>query len=295
MKRAISLITLFLCILNVGFVNPPPLAEAIERPATDGAKINQIIEEYGGEWHIYIENLSNRQVLYQRATKDQGQIASIVKAPIAMLFFARMESEGITGAQILLFIRENGREGLNFYQLLRAMLAHSDEGATWSLLDYLYQPGFNPSKRMSEWGFAQTNLIQRTSTVEEVAKILKFLWDGEGISPQARQILLHLMAEYTDEDLTRLGVLWQFHPEAQIYNQRGSIADETPVVADAGVVVCGDNTLLFVLVGYPDAKNSNYNRIEKTLEKIVSVFGERVCLSREDVGSATVRPMRFMR
>jgi hypothetical protein len=245
------------------------------------ASVDQVIQQAGGKWHIWIKDMNTQCTLYQRQANYKVHIASIVKVPIAMLVFAKLEQVGITESELAQHIQTQGYQGRTFAQLLQAMLIHSEETATQNLLDFLSQPGFNPDARLSEWGFSNTNLKTRISTAQEMGKILELLIQGGQVSAEARRIILTYMAEYTPSDETRLGAMKPYlSGNSQIFNKRASLANERVIVGDAGIVRLACETsqkeYAIVLLGYPAETPTTYEALEKALGDISVLLGQYI-------------------
>jgi hypothetical protein len=259
------------------------LSKPLDIPSTEEENalmfdVDTIIQQGEGEWHIWMKNVDTQRTVYQRRADIRVHIASIVKVPISMLVFARLEQSGVSDILLEKYIHEHGYKGRTFAQLLQAMLVKSEEDATQILLDFLYSTGFNPDGHLQKWGFVNTDLRNRVSTAQEIGDILEALLHNNGISKSASNIILAYMAEYTPSDETRLGAMKPFLlNDNEIYNKRASLAFERVIVGDAGIVsfLCetGQTRYTIVLLGYPGKNPTTYESLEKTIEDLSILFG----------------------
>jgi beta-lactamase class A len=200
----------------------------------------------------------------------------VVKVPLAMLFFAALEENGISEADLPAYLQSTGVGGRTFDQLLRAMLVVSEEKATAILEDYT-RSTLNLPAQQRAWGWEHLDLEARRDTAAGVADIFAQLYRGEHISPTARALILGYLSEYTPNDDTRIGVLRpQLPPGAQIYNKRGSLL--TPyVVADVAIIENPSGTdYLLVIFAYNGEPKTTYERLDAAVAEIAQAFWDSV-------------------
>jgi len=224
--------------------------------------IENIIAQFGGRWHIIIQQIDG-ETLYSRQPDDRINIASVVKVPLALLFFAALEEKGIDEGQLPTYLQSTGTGGRTFDQLLRAMLVKSEEEAM-EILDEYTRDSINVPTQMKDWGLSGIDLVARRYTAEGVAGIFARLYQGDFVSPAARMLILSYLSEYTPNDDLRLGSLSTKIPEGfKIYNKRGSLL--TPyVVADCAILENPQGVdYVIVLFAYQGEPKTTYEALEQ--------------------------------
>jgi beta-lactamase class A len=244
--------------------------------------IDQAIETYGGSWHVYIKQVSGN-VIYARGGEDRIPIASVVKVPIAMLFFKALELNGITPDQYAGYLPVRG-VGRSYEQLLEAMLVTSEEEATLTLLQNVRDRGLNITRTLEEWGISDLDVGNRYSTAQQVETIFERLYSGNLITPEGRAYILKLMSTYTPNDDTRLGVMRPLLPEgSQIYNKRGMITEQILVVADSAIVVIPaepeQKAYVVVVFGYQGKSPTDDIKLIQGIEQIARLFAAYITSS----------------
>lgn len=235
-------------------------------------KLDSIFADAGGEWHSVILDLEARRVVYDRLSADAVHTASVIKVPIAMLLFKSLESKNIPADELPAYLESHGN-GFLLSTALHDMLVDSDEKATEDLLEYIRFSGFNISPTLTEWGAPNVNVYRRTAPLDEIARLFAGLYDGEFIQPQARQMILDWMSEYTPNDDTRLGVLRSLLPaDGKFYNKRGSITDERLVIGDAAIVTWDSRAYVIVIFGYPGESPTNDLKLVAAIEQSALAF-----------------------
>jgi len=236
--------------------------------------LDSIFADAGGEWHSVILDLGAGSVVHDRLGTDAVHIASVVKVPIAMLLFKSLEAKNIPPEEFPAYLESHGN-GFLLSQALHDMLVNSDEKATESLLEYVRQSGMDITATLSEWGAPNVNVFRRTAPLDEVAHLLAGLYQGEFVQPQARQIILDLMAEYTPSDDTRLGVLRPLLPaDGKFYNKRGTITDGRLVIGDAAIVTWDSRAYVILIFGYPGENPTNDLKLVTAIEQSALAFWE---------------------
>jgi beta-lactamase class A len=84
-------------------------------------RIDTIITQAGGRWHIVIKEVDG-PIYYSLLTEQRINIASVVKVPIALLFFKALEEKGVSENQMVEHLNSTGTGGRTFEQLLHGML-----------------------------------------------------------------------------------------------------------------------------------------------------------------------------
>lgn len=220
--------------------------------------IDQAIDQYGGKWHILIKQI-NGPVIYSRQADDQIPVASLIKVPIAMLFFKSLELSGIPGDQYNSYLSTQG-DGRTYAQLLDAMLTHSEEDATHVLLQDTRSRKLDPDRTLKSWGITKMDVDTRETTASQLAALLEDLYTGGFITPEGRAMILNLMGSPVANDNTRLGILRSFLPGgSEFYEKRGTIVDEELVVGDSAIITLpdGDGVRGYVLVIVGSSQNAS--------------------------------------
>jgi beta-lactamase class A len=253
-----------------------PVQDATSAETALAGNLDSIFKDAGGEWHSLILDLETGRRVYDLHSTDLVHVASVIKVPVAMLLFASLEQQGVPPAELSAYLAAHG-DGYLLSQLLRDMLVISDELATIDLLDYIRQSGLDINATLSQWGAADVNVFNRTAPLEEIAALFAGLYNGDLLSPEARRIILDLMAEHTPNDDTRLGVLMSLLPTGgEFYNKRGTITVERLVLGDAAIVAwpsgSGEHAYVMVLFGYPGMDATNDLKLAAAIEQAALAF-----------------------
>jgi hypothetical protein len=247
-----------------------PSPEQLELSAT----IDEILAANGGEWRILIQD-GDGETIYGRNAYRRLHAASVIKIPVALLFFAALENSRDAPENLAEYLSTRG-PGRTYQQLLTAMLVNSEEEASEELSAAIRKWRLDVPKTLTAWGAPNTDINLRTSSASELAGLLQGLYDGSLASPQAREIILPLMAEYTPNDETRLGKLTEFLPGWQLYNKRGTVVEGLLVVGDAAILVPpqgeGGKIYVLVIMGYPGEIPTNDLLMVNTIEAIAEAF-----------------------
>lgn len=228
-------------------------------------EIDTLLAESTGRWRVLIQDIDGR-TLYAKRPDKVLHPASVIKIAIALGFFSLIESKGLNLEEAL----SRGTKGRSFDQLLRAMIVHSEEEATEILRSYLQaQSDYAIEQTLQNWGLWHTTILPRRSTAAETTILLKGLYQGTLIGGEARRKLLDYLAEYTEPDETRVGILRSRLPNGHsIYNKRGTITREMLVVADAAIVEMPRKTLTMVFFGYSGSEETTYEKLVAAIEKV---------------------------
>lgn len=238
-------------------------------------QIEQTLSVFGGKWNILIRDGEGRNV-YSHLSSEQNHVGSIIKVPIAMLFFKYLEWKGISPENYESYLLSK-KDGKSYYELLYSMLVHSEEAATSSLGELLDKSGMGVYTVLNSWEVYHTYIFKRFSTSEDIALILEGLYKGNFIAPEGRNVILKLMETYTPEDDTRLGVIRPLLPEgAHFYNKQGTVTGERLVVGDSAIIsypgLNKENVYYLVITGYPGEKDTLFTTLEHCIERIARLF-----------------------
>ena len=236
-----------------------------------------IFEEYGGVWHVIFKEVDG-EVIYSRHARERIHPASTIKVPIAMLLFEAFDDE--MPRNLPEHLAERGTGGRTYEQLLRAMLVISEEDATQILVDWI-EERLRIRDTLEGWGLTETTITPRRTTAEETARVLEDLYRGMWIEPQARDIILELMNEYTSNDDGRLGVIRDNILNGNMYNKRGSLASEWVIVADTAIIEYGGKAYIVALFAYPkDEGDTTYEDLEAAIEEAAHLIWEYIGTNR---------------
>jgi beta-lactamase class A len=235
--------------------------------------IDQIITQSGGRWHIVLKELDG-QTFYSLLAEQRINIASVIKVPLALLFFKALEEKGVSEYQLLDHLQSTGTGGRTFEQLLQAMLVESEEDATEVIANYI-KDYVNVPAQLRAWQLEEIDLEARRYTAEGVASLFERLYQGEFVSPTAQKLVLEFLLEYTPNDEGRIGTLRNLIPESyQIYNKRGSLL--TPyVVADSAILENPNGTdYVIAIFAYNSEPETTYEILDQAVGEVAQAFWE---------------------
>ncbi len=240
-------------------------------------QIDAVIDQTGGVWRIVLKELDGKLV-YARHERMGLHPASVIKVPVALLFFKSLELRGLPFNAATL---ADGIDKRTYAQLLHAMLVLSEEDATTSVLHSIEQSRLDIAKTLAGWGAPHTDVYARHSTAWEIAALFEGFYAGRLVQPAARQYMLDLMSEFTPADNLRLGAM-RLPADYPIFNKRGTIVDPQLVVADAAVfrapVAGGDRTYVAGLFAYQDPTPGvvpvKYEQLEPAMSAIAGCFAD---------------------
>jgi beta-lactamase class A len=252
-----------------------PTIDTTAEEALLADQINQTLSTYGGDWNILIRTDGSHTV-FSHNSDQIVHIASIIKVPVAMLFFRSLEEKGIPPSDYADYLSTRG-VGRTYQQLLKAMLVESEEAATGTLRDIIKDSKIDVNAALQSWGAIHTDLSKRHSTPEDVADLYESLYFGRAITPEGRQIILDYMSAYTPNDNTRLGVLRPFLPSgAHFYNKRGTVTTGVLIVGDAALLTWPqdgkEKVYTVVILGYPGDSSVSDVQLVRGLEEIARQF-----------------------
>jgi beta-lactamase class A len=234
-------------------------------------RLDSILNETGGEWHVYIKEVEGR-VIYSRESQEVVNPASIIKVPLAIQFFQALNYQ--QNIDLNEYLSTHGVKGRTYMQLLTAMLVDSEEDATELLLDWVGDR-IHIKDTFSRWGALETTYLPRRTTAEEISNIFEGLYKGLWLLPEERQIILDLMGSYSSGDDTRLGLINEYLPDDyNLYNKRGSVAKGFVVVADIAIIDLENTAYIVAMFGYPESggKLPTYDDLEATIEETVPLI-----------------------
>jgi hypothetical protein len=217
--------------------------------------LDAVMDNHGGDWYVAVKNL-NGGTLYQRQAAVPVDVGSMIKLPVAMLFFKSLELEGIASSEYGEYLVNEG-PGLTYQQLLRALFNKSDLSAAQLLLSETRHAGLNVEDVLRQWGLKNANLDLRKLSAQDMVTLYEGLYSGSLVEPYAREYILSLMADSASNNDTRLGILQRSNPSSlEFYNHRGSTLDTIVAMGDSAIVsvpvVDGEDTYIVVLYGFFD-------------------------------------------
>ena len=263
-----------------GYLRFRPILPIIEPSAQQqmlAAQLDRVVSATGGKWNILIETLTG-ETIYARRPDERIHTASTIKIAIAMLTLKFLEEfgEGTLEEQLQhepnYNILENDR---SYAQLLWAMLVLSDEYATDILYQNIHKSPMSQTAVLETWGLTHTFLVQRQSTARDMNILLRSLYAGTSLSESARQYLLSLLAEYSENDDLRLGLMNELSQEKLLpYNKRGSLIDPLLIVADSGIAIHDGQIYLLQFYAYDDAiDTASYKELETAIGEMGIIVG----------------------
>lgn len=255
---------------NVPILDPSPEEQIL------ADQIDEILVKFGGDWHILIRG-GEGHIVYSRLSNVKQHVASIIKVPIAMLFFKSLDLLGIKPREYQSYLSSHGQGGRTYEQLLYSMLVLSEEEATEIIIDSIRRSGLNVDQTLKVWGANQTDIFKRYSTAEDIALLMEGLYSRSYVAPEGRSIILKFMETYTSNDNTRLGVLRSLLPDGgHIYNKRATITAERLIVGDSGIVTWPEadveRVYILVLLGYPGEAPTTDVKMVQAIESIAKLF-----------------------
>ena len=238
-------------------------------------ELDELIFASPGKWFGAIKQLGG-PILYQFNPYEPFHLASTIKVPIAITFYHWLQDQAPENAEA--YLEEHGVQGRSYAQLLRAMIVASEEEATEILVDFL---GKNYLEDIwKKWRLKATQVDPRRSTATEILYLLEKLYQGRWLSKESRTDLLGLMATYTPNDATRLGLIRRRLPRGSvIHNKRASLVEWPRVVGDSGIIqlpagsASDGPVYLFSLHGLGNDAAS-YEQLEESMAKAASLFGD---------------------
>jgi beta-lactamase class A len=246
-----------------------------QKYATIEEQIDQITAQSGGRWHIFIKEVDG-DTIYSRLPDQRINIASVVKVPLALLFFEALKQNGIPEGELREYIQMTGTGGRTFDQLLSAMLVKSEEDATEILYDYIKR-SLNIPAQLREWEITGIDLDARRFTTSGVVSLFERLYQGDFVTPTSRKMILDYMNTYTANDDYRIGSIKQKIPETyKIYNKRGSLL--TPyVVADSAILENPDGAdYIISIFAFNSEPKTTYERLDQAIGDITLAFWNNI-------------------
>ena len=253
-----------------------PFREKSLREIAFARELDAVMEEHGGDWYVAVKDLSGG-ILYERQAAIPVDVGSMIKLPVAMLFFKSLELEGIPPASYADYISEEGPDR-SYEQLLRAMFNKSDMTAAQTLLDEIRISGLDVDEELTKWGLRKTNLDSGKLSIQDMVAVYEGLYSSGLVDVFAREYILSLMEESASNNSTRLGILQKTNPSSlEFYNRRGSTLDTIIAIGDGALisvpVVDGEDTYIVVMSGYfSEDKPTTDQELIKAIEEMAQVF-----------------------
>jgi hypothetical protein len=240
--------------------------------------VEAVLAQHPGDWHILVKQVGG-SVLYARQAAQRVDAASVIKIPIALLFFKTIAPKSAEALED--YLSTQGIDGRTFGQLLRAMLVNSEEDATSSLLTAIRDSRLDVDATLRAWGAAHTDIALRKSTAEDIAALVDGFYARDLLTPAAREVLLGYLAEYTPADETRLGVLRGALPcGGRFYNKRGTVTREYLLVADVAIIAfpspAGERAYLLALFASPGQDGATYESLVQGTEALAPLFWQAI-------------------
>jgi len=253
-----------------------PFREKSPREIAFARELDAVMEEHGGDWYVAVKDLSGG-MLYERQAAVPVDVGSMIKLPVAMLFFKSLELEEIPPASYADYISEEGPDR-SYEQLLRAMFNKSDMVAAQTLLDEIRISGLDVDEELTKWGLRKTNLDSGKLSIQDMVAVYEGLYSGGLVDGFAREYILSLTEESASNNNTRLGILQKTNPSSlEFYNRRGSTVDTIIAIGDGALVsvpvVDGEDTYIVVMSGYFSEDNPTTDQeLIKAIEEMAQIF-----------------------
>ncbi len=253
-----------------------PVPEKNPREEVFASDLDSIMSQYGGEWHVAIKQVGGGMI-YDRQVGDSVDIGSMVKIPVAMLFFKYLETAGVPPESYPEYLSKEG-PSRTYEQLLRAMIVKSENEATRALLQVARSNGLDVDAVLSQWGLKSTKLDSGKSSITDLVTLYEALYAGDLINQEARNYILDLMKEGISGKNTRLGVLQKTNPlSLNFYNRRGSTLDSVVAIGDSALVsvpvVDGEDSYIVVMFGYfSDDLPTTDQELISAIEEMAQIF-----------------------
>ncbi len=243
-------------------------------------QVNSLIDQTGGEWRVLVRDIRKDHTIYDRRADRPTYAPSIIRLPIAVLFFKSLERTGLRPAEYREYIARYGNGGRTYRQLLRAMLVYSEEAATSVLLETIKFNGLHAQKTLAEWGLKNTVLKTHRSTARDIARLYEMLYEEPILPPEAQEIILEYLSEYAPDTRGRLATLRDRMPErAQFFNVRGSITKDALILGDTALIAWQQNgneqAYVLVLLAYDTPlAPTTYERLDWAFADFARLFWE---------------------
>jgi hypothetical protein len=253
-----------------------PVIEKNPREQAITNDLDSLMNRHGGEWHVAIKKIDGGMI-YERQADVSVDFGSMIKIPIAMLFFKSLETAGVPPEHYHEFLAKEG-PSRTYEQLLRAMMVKSENEATRALLTSAYDNGLDVKAALSDWGLKDTRLESGKSSVNDLVILYDALYAGDLINQEAKNYILDLMEEGSSDKTTRLGVLQKTNPlSVNFYNRRGSTLDTVIAIGDSAIisvpVVDGEDSYIVVMFGYfNDDFPTTDQELISAIEEMAQVF-----------------------
>jgi Beta-lactamase enzyme family len=253
-----------------------PIREKSTQEESLARDLDSVMALHGGEWHVVIKKIDG-ELVYERQAGVAVDIGSMIKIPVAMLFFKSLETRGIKAEDLSKYLSQEGPDR-TYEQLLRAMILHSEVDATKALLMAARENGLDVEEVLSQWRLKNTNLDSRKSSVNDLVLLYQGLYSGNFINRTASEYILNMMKAGITDDYTRMGILQKNNPASLMYYvRRGSMQDSIVAMGDAALVsvpvVDGDDRYVFVAVGgYTDDMPTTDQKLITAIEEMTQSF-----------------------
>jgi len=188
------------------------------------------VQSLPGEWSVKI-NFLDEEFAWQRYSTRKMKAASLIKLPVVAAFYHQVE-EGE-------YELDKKLAGSTMGDLAEVALSESDNDA-WQVLENEIGEA-KISSLMTDWGMKDTNLIDNTTTAEDINLIFTKLYRGELLSNELRSKMLKDLTETIYEEQIPAGV-----PEGIRVAHKVGYLDN--VVSDAGIIYFPDNPYILVIM-----------------------------------------------
>jgi hypothetical protein len=265
---------------NIGYTGFGGLE--IWRPTTPILPVEEIISDFwehmdallsqnGNDWQVMIKEVGG-EVLYNRNAFEKAHPASTIKIPLAVVFMKLLINLEVD--DIAEYLRSEGIEGVSFYEILYEMIVNSNENSSYILLKWV-QDRVNIRESLNGLAIFQTSLEPRTSTPDDLTKILENLYNGRLLPQAGGEIVLDLMNQYTEKDDYRLGELLPMLTDGMnLYNKSGILLGDKIIVSDIGILETNRGTYILSFIGTSQnvEEEGKYQQMESEIGEAAILF-----------------------
>ncbi len=244
---ALLLLSSFLAWLLSRLAPPAPAPSIWQTPL--GHRLQPILGTEANHWGIWLKDLDG-QLNWSYQARQPFPAASLIKLPLAILMFHKIEKEGwLEGRWLTLHAedKQSGNGSLRLQpagkkfsrdQLLRLSLQQSDNTAFHLLCNQFPRSAIEASLR--RLGLKQTSFRNDTTSPAEMGYLWQQLLSGHYLSPAHRQKIIDWLKETPFDN---------YSPAVTSLPVAHKIGQENGLVADSGVIFRPGHRLIFVFLG----------------------------------------------
>jgi hypothetical protein len=246
-------------------------ADIANQKLTDA--INTALADHAGDWFIQVRTLDG-QVIYSHQEDSPIYVDTMIHVPIAILFLKSLEINHIT--EIKKYITNMRDYETSQRQTLLEMIASGSQPAAKNLLNTIPKYNLVISQALQDWNVTNTNVVNATSTVQELNSWIGGLYSREMLTDESSVLVLDMLnlADLKNDPLRDLA------PNGTIiYNKRVEISGESSLLGELAVIDTGQVTYLVCIFGQssPTAP-AGYLDLVQAYRAVSQVFWEEIKL-----------------